>query len=376
MPALQCRALACTHPPSPLALQPSPPHAAIYRLHATPGDVALAVTPLLACVPLVLVLTAAWPALYVRHRQPIAAALKVWTAFVASLLPHRHSGILAVAYASNAAEGSPLAMVARAGVGLTAQLVMHALGRSKCRRVGGGGMAEGCRRCAPAAEGPAAAVAVPDGSARCGCAAPCLLRLSWRATLPCFPCRPADHGGMADLQPRVCGRRSDEEHHALLRVLPRGRAAPGVEHPRRRLGGVAAGRHGPEPPLPGVREWNADWGEAGRAGGGAARVPWVPQPAASSCSRRVPAHLAVPPDQLHTHCNPTITCPPGGLRGSGAGWPPGRVAATHGLRRQAPAAAACDDRPVCAQRHPAVHAVLRLACRVSRGFAAAGQQHL
>ncbi|PSC68463.1 peptidase S15 [Micractinium conductrix] len=101
---------------------------AIYRLHATPGDVALAVTPLLACVPLVLVLTAAWPALYVRHRQPIAAALKVWTAFVASLLPHRHSGILAVAYASNAAEGSPLAMVARAGVGLTAQLVMHALG--------------------------------------------------------------------------------------------------------------------------------------------------------------------------------------------------------------------------------------------------------
>lgn len=152
-------------------------------------------------MPLLLLLTAVWPAQYVRHRQPIVAALKgllvglpqrgcvqqgrgayfrelaafspgmqqqallgspasaavlpsmaspqacipgepphlrpraplpcraVWAAFVGSLLPNHFTGTLGAAI-SGCTGGSASAgtQTLRAGVGLTAQLALHALG--------------------------------------------------------------------------------------------------------------------------------------------------------------------------------------------------------------------------------------------------------
>ncbi|KAL4434608.1 hypothetical protein ABPG77_002731 [Micractinium sp. CCAP 211/92] len=105
---------------------------AFYRVRQEPsatGGTALAAPPLLACVPLLLLLTAVWPAQYVRHRQPIVAALKVWAAFVGSLLPNHFTGTLGAAI-SGCTGGSASAgtQTLRAGVGLTAQLALHALG--------------------------------------------------------------------------------------------------------------------------------------------------------------------------------------------------------------------------------------------------------
>jgi hypothetical protein len=78
----------------------------------------------LAYAPLLLMLSALWPALYVRHRQPLVVAMKIWAAFVATLLPQQHAEP-----ASSGAGGPPHgAMLAHAGSSLASQLVLHALG--------------------------------------------------------------------------------------------------------------------------------------------------------------------------------------------------------------------------------------------------------
>lgn len=80
---------------------------------------------MLAYVPLLLLLTTAWPHGYIQHRQPIVAAMKVYAAFVATLLPAQHAG----AFGRNAGgAAAPAEALAHAGASFATQLMLHALG--------------------------------------------------------------------------------------------------------------------------------------------------------------------------------------------------------------------------------------------------------
>lgn len=105
---------------------------AIYRLQGVPGagGTLLATSVVLAYAPLLLALIAVWPAVYVQHRQPIVMAMKIWAAFVATLLPQQHGASLGAA-----PEGArpPTETLLHAGAGIVMQLALHALGEPQGR---------------------------------------------------------------------------------------------------------------------------------------------------------------------------------------------------------------------------------------------------
>jgi hypothetical protein len=89
---------------------------------------ALAAAGLLAYAPLLLLLTALWPAHYLRHRQPLVAALKVLAGFLATLLPEQFVSSRAGIGGAAATAGPPGELLLRTAAALSVQLALHALG--------------------------------------------------------------------------------------------------------------------------------------------------------------------------------------------------------------------------------------------------------
>lgn len=106
--------------------------AALYRLQSVPGATAtsLATAAVPAFTLLLLMMTSLWPAVYVQHRQPIAAVMKIWTAFVVTLLPVQQTGTAAGSgtASSGGVQGTPGEALVHAGAGFAMQLALHALG--------------------------------------------------------------------------------------------------------------------------------------------------------------------------------------------------------------------------------------------------------
>lgn len=99
----------------------------MHRLGQVPGTSAmvLATSAVLAYAPLLLLLATLWPSQYLRYRQPVLAAMKVWATFVATLLQEQHAGVLGGGVGGGR---SPAEELAHAGFGLAGQLALHALG--------------------------------------------------------------------------------------------------------------------------------------------------------------------------------------------------------------------------------------------------------
>ena len=112
----------------------SPLPAAVYQLRQAPGTTAaaLAAAGLLAYAPLMLLLTALWPAQFLRHRQPLVATLKVLAGFLATLLPHQfvsRRGGIGGGGGGGAAAGQSVELLLRSATALPVQLALHALGK-------------------------------------------------------------------------------------------------------------------------------------------------------------------------------------------------------------------------------------------------------
>lgn len=175
--------------------------AALYRLASIPGSTAaqLATAGVLAYAPLLLLLTSVWPHGYIQHRQPLVAAMKVYAAFVATLLPAQHAG----AFGRGGAGGAmgPAEALLHAGASFATQLMLHALGE----RVSGWGWGAG-----GVLSYRSAGVCVAGGLPQAASCLPCCAELSWVALphpAPHSACRPADHGRLAGGLPRLrCGR--------------------------------------------------------------------------------------------------------------------------------------------------------------------------
>lgn len=93
----------------------------------------LAADVLLAFLPLFVVVNMWWPQLYLKYRQPVVACLKLWAAFLATLLPDHWVASLGGGVGAATAPGEVLA---RAGLGLSAQLALHAIGEPGVLPVG------------------------------------------------------------------------------------------------------------------------------------------------------------------------------------------------------------------------------------------------
>ena len=100
----------------------------------------LAAAGLLAYAPLLLLLTAFWPAHYLRHRQPLVATLKVLAGFLETLLPGQFVSSKGGVVGAAAAEGPPWELLLHTAAALPIQLALHALGKRPL--IGGLGWSE------------------------------------------------------------------------------------------------------------------------------------------------------------------------------------------------------------------------------------------